>query len=181
MNLARKFNPVYTVEDYRHWDGDWELIEGVAIAMTPSPTGEHQQMGMSLANAFYSQIQGDDCRHCRVYYELDWIIDEHTVVRPDLMVVCGDPVTGFLEAAPTLAAEILSPASQVKDRTVKRDLYQAQHVPYYLIADPQTRQLEVLQLREGGYQPQPSQDGVWRLELHSDCWIVLQSMNPLPG
>jgi hypothetical protein len=26
---------------------------------------------------------------CSVYFELDWIVNEDTVVRPDVVVVCG--------------------------------------------------------------------------------------------
>ncbi len=25
----------YTYDDYKEWDGDWELIDGVAYAMAP--------------------------------------------------------------------------------------------------------------------------------------------------
>ena len=27
----------YTYEDYKRWEGDWELIDGVPLAMAPSP------------------------------------------------------------------------------------------------------------------------------------------------
>ena len=30
--------PHYSYQDYRRWEGDWELIEGIPYAMTPSPT-----------------------------------------------------------------------------------------------------------------------------------------------
>jgi len=29
--------PRYTYEDYKLWEGDWELLEGVPSAMAPSP------------------------------------------------------------------------------------------------------------------------------------------------
>ena len=29
-------HPHYTIEDYRRWEGEWELIDGVAISMTPT-------------------------------------------------------------------------------------------------------------------------------------------------
>jgi len=28
----------YTFNDYQHWEGNWELIEGMPYAMSPSPT-----------------------------------------------------------------------------------------------------------------------------------------------
>jgi len=33
MGLA-SYLPHYTYEDYKHWEGDWELINGIAYAMT---------------------------------------------------------------------------------------------------------------------------------------------------
>jgi hypothetical protein len=42
MSSVRKFIPRYTVADYRQWQGDWELLDGVAVSVTPSPFGIHQ-------------------------------------------------------------------------------------------------------------------------------------------
>jgi len=36
--------PRYIYEDYRHWQGDWELIDGYPFAMAPSPYGKHQKL-----------------------------------------------------------------------------------------------------------------------------------------
>lgn len=86
MSLAKKYLPNYTVEDYQQWKGDWELIEGIPYAMTPSPFEVHQKV---VAN-FISQIQ-PQVKQCKqtvfVYSELDWIVNENTVVRTDLMIV----------------------------------------------------------------------------------------------
>jgi len=77
----------YTIEDYRRWEGDWELIEGVPYAMAPSPLGRHQQIVGTLIHQFEEQLE--NCpEECFVYPELDWVIDQETVVRPDLMLVC---------------------------------------------------------------------------------------------
>jgi len=175
MNLAFRYNPVYSVADYQRWEGQWELIDGVAIAMTPSPSGEHQQAGMRLANAIYSQLQQQDCHDCFVYYELDWVVDQNTVVRPDLMIVCGKPVAQYLETAPTLIVEILSPSTQEKDRSVKWNLYQQQQVPYYVITDPATQKLEVFEWVDGSYRSLPANEGRWRLKLHTGCEIEVKS------
>ena len=32
----------YTYEDYKLWEGDWELIRGFPVAMAPSPVILHQ-------------------------------------------------------------------------------------------------------------------------------------------
>ena len=33
--------PHYTYDDYKNWQGDWELIRGVPYAMAPSPLKTH--------------------------------------------------------------------------------------------------------------------------------------------
>ena len=38
-NCGMIYKPRYTVDDYESWAGDWELWQGTAIAMTPSPFG----------------------------------------------------------------------------------------------------------------------------------------------
>ncbi len=81
MNPARFF-PKYTIEDYLSWEGDWELIEGIPFAMSPSPFAFHQAIILEIARQFLNQM--DNCKNkCYVYAKLDWIINEHTIVRPD--------------------------------------------------------------------------------------------------
>ena len=36
--------PHYTYDDYKIWEGRWELIDGVAYAMAPSPIFKHQNI-----------------------------------------------------------------------------------------------------------------------------------------
>ena len=38
----------YTYEDYKQWEGDWELIDGIPQAMAPSPALKHQFIIMKL-------------------------------------------------------------------------------------------------------------------------------------
>ena len=39
----------YTYEDYKHWEGKWELIEGFPVSMTPSPVINHQYLTTMFA------------------------------------------------------------------------------------------------------------------------------------
>ena len=72
---------------------------------------------------------------CETYYELDWIVNDNTVVRPDCMVVCGDFKEDFLTFPPQLILEISSPNTRLRDRNTKFSLYEMYGVKYYLIAD----------------------------------------------
>ena len=42
MSSVIKILPYYTYEDYCHWEGRWELIDGIPYAMSPAPNPIHQ-------------------------------------------------------------------------------------------------------------------------------------------
>jgi hypothetical protein len=42
MQNAIKALPHYTYDDYVHWEGLWEIINGIPYAMSPTPTLRHQ-------------------------------------------------------------------------------------------------------------------------------------------
>ena len=50
--------------DYATWPDDerWELIDGVAYAMTPAPTLRHQTISLRLAAALLDLLKGGACR-----------------------------------------------------------------------------------------------------------------------
>lgn len=135
MSTAPRFIPHYTLEDYQHWEGDWELIDGVPISMSPSPFGPHERVITELSRQISNQLLEKEC-NCRVYTNLDWIISNDTVIRPDLMVVCGDQPERHLERAPELMVEVLSDSTRSRDLTAKRALAHENGVPHYLIIDP---------------------------------------------
>ena len=41
--------PQYTYEDYKNWEGDWELIYGQAYTMSPAPMIKHQSISSKMA------------------------------------------------------------------------------------------------------------------------------------
>ena len=83
--LAEVFK--YTIKDYELWEGNWELIDGYPIAMAPSSFGPHQAIMTKLVTILNNYL--DECNNnCFVYAELDWIINDFTVVRPDISVIC---------------------------------------------------------------------------------------------
>lgn len=152
MNPLR-YIPHYTYDDYKLWEGEWELIQGIPHAMSPSPIRPHQYLETKLIDLFSSAIKKNenDCGECFVYHGLDWIISDDTVVRPDIMIVCGEFNTDFLTFPPALITEILSPSTSMKDRTIKFEIYQQQKVKYYLLAEPLSRTLKTFVLEEQGY------------------------------
>lgn len=113
--------------------------------MTPSPFGQHGAMLVRLCTAVTNAIDQAGC-NATALAEIDWIISDDTVVRPDASVVCGQPPDGHIESAPAIVIEVLSESTRERDTTHKRALYQEQQVAWYLIADPADRTAELLRL-----------------------------------
>lgn len=146
MSTAKKYIPSYAVEDYRQWKGDWELIRGIAISMSPSPAGPHERVALRLGALLLSQLEASDS-NCCPYAGLDWIVSEDTVVRPDVMIVCGEQPEVHLEKPPVLAAEILSPATWKADTKIKREIYKESGVKVYLLVDTDLKTIEIIDFR----------------------------------
>ena len=145
MSTAPRYEPHYSVSDYLQWEGEWELWNGTAVAMSPSPLGPHERAAAKLVFQIESCLQAQGCT-CATYAGLDWIVSDDTVVRPDVMVVCGSQPGRHLERPPALAIEILGDATADKDRTAKRRLYELTGVGHYLLVDPIVKTIEWLEL-----------------------------------
>jgi Uma2 family endonuclease len=149
MPGAVKILPYYTYEDYVHWEGRWELIDGIPYAMSPASTPKHQMIANTLGALFYLALK--QCANCTAYQAIDYKIAEDTIVQPDLSILCQKTTKKFIDFAPALVVEILSPSTALKDRHVKSGLYAGQLVPYFIIVSPDTEEVEVYALEEKDY------------------------------
>lgn len=173
MSAAAKYAPRYTTEDYRHWRGDWELWDGIAIAMTPSPFGPHQKILFALSRELSNALIASGC-DATVLGELDWVVRDDTVVRPDVLVVCGDAPEKHLCTPPALIAEILSHSTRQNDLTYKRELYASERVGTYLIVDPEAGTIEHLRLANSGSYSQTTLNESLRVNVCNGCEIELR-------
>ena len=147
MGLAERFLPHYTIHDYENWQGDWELIEGVPFALA-SHSYEHQLVAGKIFRHISEAL--DRCPECSVVYETDWYVSEDTVVRPDMMVLCGE-VKGKVYITPELIVEVVSESTEKMDERVKFELYEREGVPHYLLVYPETKRMKLYRLLEGRY------------------------------
>lgn len=139
----------YTIEDYQHWQGDWELMRGIPLAMSPSPGVAHQRVARRFQRQFDEAF--DHCPHCEVFYEIDVELSQDTVIRPDVIVIC-DPLDGDrITRAPALVAEVISPKTARRDEQTKFQLYCEEGVGYYILLYPQQNKAKVYRLIEGAY------------------------------
>ena len=144
--------PRYTYKDYKNWKEDWELIDGFPFQLLPSASIKHSKVqGKLIYQSNNSLIQNEENCECAVFPELDWKISEETVVRPDIMIVCGNPKEDYLEFPPVLIIEILSPSSLKLDRVIKFEIYQQNGVQFYLMVDPLKDKVEVFELIDNNY------------------------------
>ena len=146
--MTARYIPSYTYEDYKQWEGDWELIDGVPVAMAPSPVSEHQMILSRIAHELEKSLE--ECEECFVLVEEDWKIDEKNVVRPDISVVCGE-LTDFIQNAPLITVEIVSPSSAERDEDVKFAMYAEEGVRYYILVYPSDFKAKIYRLEDGKY------------------------------
>ena len=154
MNISDKILELdtYTFKDYKMWEGDWELIRGHPQAMSPSFSKNHNRYSgkfFRLVGNLLEQLN-TSCE-CEIFYKIDWIVDYSTVVRPDVMIVCGDNSDDNQKYPPTLILEASSPSTRMKDRNTKYNLYEMCGVKYYIIADPEKKSVEVFELIDNKY------------------------------
>ncbi len=149
MAIPERFIPHYTYEDYKQWEGDWELIDGTPFAMAPSPLWKHQRISLLLAFQIEEQIENCQ-KNCKVCQEVDWVVNEETVVRPDILVIC-DEVEDFVRSTPEVIFEIVSSSTAFKDERIKFELYKREKVKYYGLVYPKLKKMRVFMLKNGEY------------------------------
>jgi Uma2 family endonuclease len=154
-----------TYDDLRQMPDDrnrYEIIGGELI-VSPSPNRAHQIVAYRL-----TQLIGDyvDARHLgQVFFApVDVRLSPHNIVEPDLLFIRQERLgiygpTGPVEGAPDLVVEIISRSSRVMDRIRKAALYADSGVPEYWIVDPEKRELQILTLEQGQYEPVEARDG----------------------
>ena len=151
MGALRIEIPRYSYSDYKHWEGRWELIDGVAYAMAPMPLLRHQRVISNIDRQLNELLE--NCEKCFATLPVDWKIDENTIVQPDNLVICYevDENASYITKAPSLIFEILFPSTTLKDETTKFDLYEREGVKYYVIVNTEDKIAKVYELKNGRY------------------------------
>ena len=143
--------PRYTYDDYVTWEGEWELIDGVAYAMSPAPYPKHQKIVARVWRELDAHLVCDD-RNCEVYLSpIDWKISDDTVVQPDVALFCEETDKQYFSKTPPLVVEVLSKATALKDVTSKFDLYEREGVTYYIIIEPESEISDIFKRVDGKF------------------------------
>lgn len=151
----------FTLAQWWTWpEGErWELIGGIAFAMSPVPKVVHQEIALKFAYALKSFLEGKPCK--AFISPIDVFLPDadpgtpDTVVQPDVIVVCDPAKIGEegIHGAPDLVAEILSDSTAYKDLTVKKAAYERSGVREYWIINPESGSILRHVLSGGAYLP----------------------------
>jgi Uma2 family endonuclease len=150
-------NRQYSYVDYLKWkiDERIELIKGWIMKMS-SPSSNHQIVVSKLYKILDKYFEKSNCTLFFAPYdvklEIPKAIKDHTVVQPDLLVVCDSTKIkpNFCEGSPDLIVEILSTNSK-HDLKTKFDLYEEAEVQEYWIVDTDRQTIIVYYLQNEKY------------------------------
>lgn len=139
----------YSYADYLNWQFDQavELIKGKIFKMSPAPRTNHQRISFVLSGMLFNHFNLQECYAFAAPFDVRLYDrkkskkenkDIHTVVQPDLSVICDKTkIDEFgCNGAPDLMVEILSPGNSTKEMRLKFDLYEEVGVREYWIIDP---------------------------------------------
>lgn len=165
MGLARRDIDRHTYADYISWSDDarYELIDGIAYAMSPAPTRRHQELVGEMYRQIANTLKGSPCQPYIAPFDVrlpnandsnsarDSDID--TVVQPDISVICDKSKLDDLgcRGAPDWVIEVLSPSTASHDQIVKRALYERVGVREYWVVHPIDRIVTIYVLENGNY------------------------------
>ena len=146
---------VYTYEDYAQLPegAPYQLIGG-ELVMSPSPTPTHQRISLNLSVALYLFVKEHDLGQILVA-PMDVYLSETDTPQPDILFIAktrlGIIGEKYVDGAPDLVVEILSPSAAYYDLKKKKRLYEASGVKEYWIVEPEAQEIEVYALVEGRF------------------------------
>ena len=176
---------VLTYRDYATLPNDGRRYEIHAgeLSVTPAPKPKHQDILGALFVALRAYVVERGLGKV-LLAPLDVILDDTSVVQPDIVYVATDRLGRIsergIEGAPTLAIEILSPSTRTIDRHTKMQLYARHGIPWYWLVDPDGRTVEIFALEAETYalRTRADADQPLRADLFPDLTIPLGSLWP---
>ncbi|MGD2069848.1 MAG: Uma2 family endonuclease [Gemmatimonadota bacterium] len=127
------------------------------LVVTPAPSLHHQRIAGRLFARLFEFVERQELGEV-FPAPLDVLFGEGDYMEPDIVFVrkerAGHVLTDRgVEGPPDLVVEILSPATEARDRGIKLDRYRLFGVGEYWIVDPGERAIEVWDLKDGATEP----------------------------
>ena len=147
----------WTYEDWLRLPDDgarYEVIDGV-LHVTPPPGTDHQFSSFDLARAMAEHA---DDHHLGIVLPAPIgvrVPGQDVPLQPDIVFVRSERAAiiepKYIEGAPDIVVEVLSPSNWPYDRNEKFATYQAGGIPEYWTVDYRARTVEVFALEGGEY------------------------------
>ena len=147
-----------TVRDYLAIPEDdenrYELIDG-ELYMAPAPTWEHQESITNLVSTLRDFVRANGLGRV-VASPVDVYLSNEDVFQPDIVFVSVERLDiihrSGVHGAPDLVVEMLSPSTERRDLTIKRERYEMFGVREYWLADTIGKTITVLRARDGVFE-----------------------------
>lgn len=124
-----------------------EMINGKIYMQAAYPATNHNRVIRNLSAKFYTYLRG---KRCESFGEnMKVVLNDKNYFIPDLMIVCDpDKIKDkFIDGAPDLVVEVLSPSTNRNDRISKKYAYEKAGVREYWIISPNDKSVEVYLLQ----------------------------------
>jgi Uma2 family endonuclease len=148
----------WTYEDWLKLPDDgyrYEVIDGV-LYVSPPPLIRHQRTSIRFETRFMDFLKLHplgEILHAPVGVRLP---NQPVPFQPDIVFVRAERLgiigEHYIEGAPDLVVEILSPSNWLYDRREKMRVCQEAGVPEYWIVDPRAETVEIYVLEQGIYE-----------------------------
>lgn len=147
----------WTYEDWLQLPNDgmrYEVLYGV-LYMSPSPSVAHQDAVSELIMLMRQYAKSNNLGLVLTSPIGVRLPEQSVPVQPDIIFVSKDRLDvvaeDYIEGAPDLIVEVLSPSNWHYDRGVKQEAYRQAGVREYWIVDYRAKTIEVLTLKAGIY------------------------------
>jgi len=147
----------WTYEDWLRLPDDgyrYEVIDGV-LYMTPPPRTQHQLIIARIVDHLMEFMRSKPMGQVLFAPIGVRLPNQPVSLQPDILFIRAERLDiigeDYVEGAPDLVMEILSPSNWLYDRREKKQVYQEGGVSEYWIVDPRARTVEVYQLEGGSY------------------------------
>jgi Uma2 family endonuclease len=146
--MALEQKRTMTVEEYFQLeendpDTRYEYIDGYVYAMAGG-TANHDTIKSNIQRVLWNLLRGSNCR---VYSsDMKVYVSETRYFHPDVIVTCDPRDRGTIQAIQflRLIVEVLSPTTELTDRTWKLKNYRAHPtIEEYVLADSQSFKIEI--------------------------------------
>ena len=146
--MAIEHQQTMTVEEYfqleeNDRDTRYEYVDGHVYAMAGG-TANHDTVKSNIHRILWQLLRGSKCR---VYSsDMKVFVSETRYFHPDVTVTCDPRDRGTTQAigSPRLVIEVLSPTTELTDRTWKLQNYRVHPtIEEYVLADSKSRKIEI--------------------------------------